>query len=965
MTFCKNRLFVIVCLVLFVVEMVDSIVKVLGTKSTAFSLGVLTADKVEFYSDKKGNIIVLQCDDNKTIIRNQSKSEEVILNSEYDFSQKCDNFIYLFKSEDDPSDDEFLRMLSVVVYSVTKNEIIARNSFNIASCNYNDFAVLKNGCFCVVSSNFRKNVFTCRCANGKLSAHALKQNVECINSNDDGSRVYVQFSDKSIVVFDSKLKKIADVSIDAESLVEFLNEDIVVDMMGQVYVSSVKGNYDFVPFVKLNHASDKICVSDGYIVYTDINNNINFVNATSAEEYAGLKIDGEVKYLAKCNDGIVCVFEKDDETFIRKISIDDAINSILKSESDVNLLEDLLSSTKSKEKVGVSEDFSTHAKTDVSEKLEDDCSEEDKMKNMESQDAISKDGEKVCSEEGLEKDIVDDMKAKIEEKSLDDDQKIDQKSVEMIDENLVDMQSDLSDSEKISSTTIESEDVRCETAKLISENTFRRIKALSAKRKLEDSASSIVAESLRDASDVVINLSGVNSERTSVKVNELAEVNTGSLNTTDEHIDVKSESAKIIVKNTLKRVKALSTKRKCGFSGSKIEMENVVHVNDFMKVPYEIDSNVKDADCAKISRSVGNDVHTVLPSKFFTGITDSLNVKSITAKLFSAEVKKRENQLRIRCLNNGKCDSTSTITETESEDCGLAESTKNLTKPVRSRRTCDMVGKTKRDSRRTVSKIKPSLPKMQMNEVKTKSVTIPERLSTTEEKVVNFSEARKPRYAAKRTNCYDETRFEYVKTKNLRTSGSIEPSDTTERITMSSVSRSVPEKGDFDSVKLAVKSAVNLAKRKSENKISDLHKNNGELMKCYPTSELYRLDFSKKRIYGVDRDTTISAFKKNLNLFGYNARFSKNGNIIKSGKIGTNTTVTFFSDNHDEISLVAVVPGDLTGTGGVSKKDLKEMYRHIFGVKYLSGVYFEAADLNGDGVVDTLDLLLLSKFLCF
>ena len=57
MTFCKNRLFVIVCLVLFVVGMVDSIVKVLGTKSTAFSLGVLTADKVEFYSDKKGNII--------------------------------------------------------------------------------------------------------------------------------------------------------------------------------------------------------------------------------------------------------------------------------------------------------------------------------------------------------------------------------------------------------------------------------------------------------------------------------------------------------------------------------------------------------------------------------------------------------------------------------------------------------------------------------------------------------------------------------------------------------------------------------------------------------------------------------------------------------------------------------------------------------------------------------------------
>jgi hypothetical protein len=79
--------------------------------------------------------------------------------------------------------------------------------------------------------------------------------------------------------------------------------------------------------------------------------------------------------------------------------------------------------------------------------------------------------------------------------------------------------------------------------------------------------------------------------------------------------------------------------------------------------------------------------------------------------------------------------------------------------------------------------------------------------------------------------------------------------------------------------------------------------------------------------------------------------------------MGTNTVIEFNADDIGFVTLTTVVPGDLTGSGKVNKSAIRTMCRHIFREQLLEGMYFEAGDINGDGVVDTLDLLLLSKML--
>lgn len=129
-------------------------------------------------------------------------------------------------------------------------------------------------------------------------------------------------------------------------------------------------------------------------------------------------------------------------------------------------------------------------------------------------------------------------------------------------------------------------------------------------------------------------------------------------------------------------------------------------------------------------------------------------------------------------------------------------------------------------------------------------------------------------------------------------------------------------------------------------------------------SKVYKLNLKKNFIYGVDIDTSFSQFKKNIDLDDdVNVIFKKKGKPMTNGRIGTNTVVEFNTEDMGVITLTAVVPGDLTGSGKTNQTSLKTVYRHIFKDKMLEGAYFEAGDINGDGVVDTLDLLLLSKMI--
>lgn len=106
---------------------------------------------------------------------------------------------------------------------------------------------------------------------------------------------------------------------------------------------------------------------------------------------------------------------------------------------------------------------------------------------------------------------------------------------------------------------------------------------------------------------------------------------------------------------------------------------------------------------------------------------------------------------------------------------------------------------------------------------------------------------------------------------------------------------------------------------------------------------------------------TISKVKDNLNLSGYNIEFKNYaGKVITSGKLGTGS-VAIFSKDGKTAEFTFIVKGDVTGEGNANSRDVDCMYNHILGKSSLSEINSKAADINNDGVVDTLDLLLLSK----
>lgn len=128
------------------------------------------------------------------------------------------------------------------------------------------------------------------------------------------------------------------------------------------------------------------------------------------------------------------------------------------------------------------------------------------------------------------------------------------------------------------------------------------------------------------------------------------------------------------------------------------------------------------------------------------------------------------------------------------------------------------------------------------------------------------------------------------------------------------------------------------------------------------SSNIYDVDLDRHVIKNVSVGTTVSKFSKNVSIKGNDLIFEKKGKSIKSGKVGTGTIVEFKDLSNKIQTFTIVVRGDVTGTGSVSNMDMRAIYNHIFRNKLLEGVYLEAADINGDGDVDTLDLLSVSKF---
>ena len=87
---------------------------------------------------------------------------------------------------------------------------------------------------------------------------------------------------------------------------------------------------------------------------------------------------------------------------------------------------------------------------------------------------------------------------------------------------------------------------------------------------------------------------------------------------------------------------------------------------------------------------------------------------------------------------------------------------------------------------------------------------------------------------------------------------------------------------------------------------------------------------------------------------------NSDNSIKNNGFIGTNDIITF-RYNSEEISYRAVIYGDINGDGKINTLDLLIVQKQILNLKSLSTFEYIAADVSRDRVVNTLDLLKVQK----
>ncbi|MGN1456391.1 MAG: dockerin type I repeat-containing protein [Acutalibacteraceae bacterium] len=128
----------------------------------------------------------------------------------------------------------------------------------------------------------------------------------------------------------------------------------------------------------------------------------------------------------------------------------------------------------------------------------------------------------------------------------------------------------------------------------------------------------------------------------------------------------------------------------------------------------------------------------------------------------------------------------------------------------------------------------------------------------------------------------------------------------------------------------------------------------------------YGISSSKYRmnngiITNIPQGTTIAQLKQNISYGSNTITITNHNNKIQtSGQIGTGWRIDF-SGNGKVTSYYTVIIGDVTGEGNINSRDVSALSDYLLEKSDLSVYAMYAADLNSDGMCNSLDLLLLKQ----
>ena len=131
-------------------------------------------------------------------------------------------------------------------------------------------------------------------------------------------------------------------------------------------------------------------------------------------------------------------------------------------------------------------------------------------------------------------------------------------------------------------------------------------------------------------------------------------------------------------------------------------------------------------------------------------------------------------------------------------------------------------------------------------------------------------------------------------------------------------------------------------------------------------SDIHDVDSENCVISNIEVGTTFAELKNNLIFNGYSLILKDVNGNIKSGnsiKVGTGYSLVFVRDGIEKFSYKLIVKGDITGTGTLTSRDISSVINYLLGKSKLEASAWQAANINDDGEVDTIDLFLMYKLL--